>query len=247
MTASPSTRTASAWPVPSRPPSTATSRPPRACSPGSSRGSTGPRRRATGRARTPKRRARTPPVDVGRWRRPTPVTPPWPSSPGSTAPRCSNPCSLTERARPSALVPVRNAFFGGNIAVTGLMTGADIARVLRDEPPGQRYLLPDVCLSEGRFLDGMTVAELPRPVEIVPSDGHSLRLALQSGGAATSPPPGRPLAFLARRRGPRSCAVSSGAAPASARRPAAVGSALRAPTVLWWSSPVGPTSGSRRS
>ncbi len=29
------------------------------------------------------------------------------------------------------LVPVRNAFFGGNIAVTGLMTGVDVARVLR--------------------------------------------------------------------------------------------------------------------
>ncbi len=58
-------------------------------------------------------------------------------------------------------VPVHNGFFGGNIAVTGLMTGVDIARVLRHEPAGQRYLLPDVCLSEGRFLDGMTVAELP--------------------------------------------------------------------------------------
>jgi putative radical SAM enzyme (TIGR03279 family) len=76
------------------------------------------------------------------------------------------------------LVPVPNAFFGGNIAVTGLMTGVDIARVLDHEPVGHRYLLPDVCLSEGRFLDGMTLAELPRPVEVVPSDGYSLRVAL---------------------------------------------------------------------
>jgi putative radical SAM enzyme (TIGR03279 family) len=76
------------------------------------------------------------------------------------------------------LVPVPNTFFGGNIAVTGLMTGSDIARVLRDEPLGTRYLLPDVCLSEGRFLDGMTLAELPLPVEVVASDGYSLRLAL---------------------------------------------------------------------
>jgi NifB/MoaA-like Fe-S oxidoreductase len=79
---------------------------------------------------------------------------------------------LTPRVR---LVPVRNDFFGGNIAVTGLITGADIARVLRDQPSGERYLLPDVCLSEGRFLDGMTVAELPLPVEVIPSDGYSLR------------------------------------------------------------------------
>lgn len=86
------------------------------------------------------------------------------------------------------LVPVHNAFFGGNISVTGLLTGVDIARVLRDEPAGQRYLLPDVCLSEGRFLDGMTVAELPRPVEIVPSDGYSLRVALHGPAVRAIPP-----------------------------------------------------------
>ncbi len=88
---------------------------------------------------------------------------------------------------PVRLIPVHNAFFGGNIAVTGLLTGADIARVLRDEPAGQRYLLPDVCLSEGRFLDGMTVADLPLPVEVIPSDGYSLRLALESPAGRSRP------------------------------------------------------------
>jgi hypothetical protein len=58
------------------------------------------------------------------------------------------------------------------------MVGADLARVLADEPPGHRYLLPDVCLSEGRFLDGTTPAELPRPVEIIATDGIALRAAL---------------------------------------------------------------------
>ncbi len=81
------------------------------------------------------------------------------------------------------VVPVRNDFFGGNIAVTGLMTGPDIARVLQGQPPGTRFLLPDVCLSEGRFLDGSTVADLPLPVEVVASDGYSLRRALHGGGA----------------------------------------------------------------
>jgi putative radical SAM enzyme (TIGR03279 family) len=76
------------------------------------------------------------------------------------------------------VLPVHNAFFGGNIAVTGLLTGTDVAKVLEAEPRGVRYLLPDVCLSEGRFLDGMTVDALPRPVEVVPSDGWSLRQAL---------------------------------------------------------------------
>jgi NifB/MoaA-like Fe-S oxidoreductase len=79
------------------------------------------------------------------------------------------------------LLPVRNEFFGGNTGVSGLMTGADVARVLAGEPDGHRYLLPDVCLSDdGRFLDGHTVAELPRPVEIVATDGISLRRALEA-------------------------------------------------------------------
>jgi putative radical SAM enzyme (TIGR03279 family) len=75
-------------------------------------------------------------------------------------------------------IPVRNEFFGGNIAVTGLLVGADLARVLAAEPVGHRYLLPDVCLSEGRFLDGTRPEELPRPVEIVPTNGVALREAL---------------------------------------------------------------------
>jgi hypothetical protein len=76
------------------------------------------------------------------------------------------------------VLPVRNDFFGGTTAVTGLLVGADLARVLAAEPAGHRYLLPDVCLSEGRFLDGTTPAELPRPVEVVPTDGIALRRAL---------------------------------------------------------------------
>ncbi len=77
------------------------------------------------------------------------------------------------------VLPVRNDFFGGNTAVTGLMVGEDLARVLSSEPPGHRYLLPDVCLSEGRFLDGTTVDDLPRPVEVLATDGIALRRALE--------------------------------------------------------------------
>ena len=79
------------------------------------------------------------------------------------------------------LIVVPNEFFGGNIAVTGLMTGSDVARSLSGEPEGHRYLLPDVCLSEGRFLDGLTPFDLPRAVEIVPTDGLALRRALEVG------------------------------------------------------------------
>ncbi len=76
------------------------------------------------------------------------------------------------------VVAVPNRFFGGNIGVTGLLVGEDVARVLADEPEGQRYLLPDVCLSQGRFLDGTVPADLPRAVEIVPTDGLALRRAI---------------------------------------------------------------------
>jgi putative radical SAM enzyme (TIGR03279 family) len=76
------------------------------------------------------------------------------------------------------LAAVPNHFFGGNIAVTGLMTGSDIAAVLSELPEDRRYLLPDVCLSNGRFLDGMQVSELPQPVEVVATDGRSLLQAL---------------------------------------------------------------------
>jgi putative radical SAM enzyme (TIGR03279 family) len=76
------------------------------------------------------------------------------------------------------VVEVPNEFFGGNIGVTGLMVGEDVARVLGSQPAGHRYLLPDVCLSQGRFLDGVTVSELPRPVEVVATDGLALRRAL---------------------------------------------------------------------
>ena len=76
------------------------------------------------------------------------------------------------------VIAIKNEFFGGNVGVSGLMVGADIARVLAHEPQGVRYLLPDVCLSQGRFLDGTTPADLPRTVEVIPTDGLSLRKAL---------------------------------------------------------------------
>jgi putative radical SAM enzyme (TIGR03279 family) len=87
---------------------------------------------------------------------------------------------LSAHARvPVRLVPVPNRFFGGNIAVTGLLTGDDVAAALEDEPRGDRYLLPDVVLSRDRFLDDRTVEDLPRPIEVVATDGASLVAALR--------------------------------------------------------------------
>ena len=76
------------------------------------------------------------------------------------------------------VIAVENRFFGGTTSVTGLLVGGDVARALAAEPAGHRYLLPDVCLSGDRFLDGTTVEDLPRPVEIIPTDGAALRRAL---------------------------------------------------------------------
>jgi hypothetical protein len=87
-------------------------------------------------------------------------------------------------------VPVANHFFGGNIGVSGLITGTDLIEVLDTQPEGHRYLLPDSCLSEGRFLDDLTLDDLPRSVEVVPTDGLSLRRALEGtlvGAVSGSP------------------------------------------------------------
>ncbi len=91
--------------------------------------------------------------------------------------------ALAEAAgRPVRALPVRNRLFGGNIAVTGLLAGADVAAVLDAEPAGAavRYLLPDVTLSRGVFLDGSAPGDLPRPVEVVGTGGEALVAALRS-------------------------------------------------------------------
>ncbi|MDH3730185.1 MAG: DUF512 domain-containing protein [Acidimicrobiia bacterium] len=59
------------------------------------------------------------------------------------------------------LLPVQNDFFGGNVAVSGLVVGEDLKRALAaDATPAARYLVPDIALSGDRFLDEMTIAEV---------------------------------------------------------------------------------------
>jgi NifB/MoaA-like Fe-S oxidoreductase len=73
---------------------------------------------------------------------------------------------------------VENRFFGGNIGVTGLLTSVDVRDALAAVPREHRVLLPDVVLSRDRFLDGGTLADLPRAVEVVETDGASLVAAV---------------------------------------------------------------------
>ena len=74
---------------------------------------------------------------------------------------------------------VKNNYFGGNTAVTGLLVGEDINIALAGLDSDCEIYLPDVCLSDGRFLDGKTVADLVRPVHVVPTNGHTLRQIIE--------------------------------------------------------------------
>jgi hypothetical protein len=80
------------------------------------------------------------------------------------------------------VLEVENLYFGGNTAVAGLMTFEDIERVLSDDNGSHLYLLPDVCLNDGVFLDGGTLDGLVQKfdVEVLPTSGRSLRDRLES-------------------------------------------------------------------
>ncbi len=70
------------------------------------------------------------------------------------------------------VLEVRNDFFGGNVAVAGLLVGGDVVTSLRaDTAPASRYLLPNTAVPGGRFLDDVDVAELASvtttPIDVV--------------------------------------------------------------------------------
>jgi len=108
---------------------------------------------------------------------------------GEYGARVLAPLVSSDRYSHVRIVPVTNEFFGGNIGVAGLLTGADLASALAGQPEGHRYLLPDSCLSEGRFLDDLTPGDLPRPVEVVPANGMALRRAIEDPTASPAPSP----------------------------------------------------------
>jgi putative radical SAM enzyme (TIGR03279 family) len=83
------------------------------------------------------------------------------------------------------ILDVPAAFFGGNISVAGLLTGSDIEMAIRTHGGLGRYVIPDVCLHEDRFLDGMVVTDLPGWVEVVEASGGALRDLLESSRQMT--------------------------------------------------------------
>jgi len=59
------------------------------------------------------------------------------------------------------VLPVRNAFFGGNVSVTGLLTGADLVPAIAALPEATVALVPDIVVNaDGLLLDDLPVAEL---------------------------------------------------------------------------------------
>lgn len=70
------------------------------------------------------------------------------------------------------VLPVRNDFFGGNVAVAGLLVGADVSAALADDDaPARRYLIPNTAVPGGRFLDDLPVGDVAKatsvPVSVV--------------------------------------------------------------------------------
>lgn len=75
--------------------------------------------------------------------------------------------------------PVVNEFFGPTITVTGLLTGQDIVRALRDKPLGKCLFMSNTMLRdrEDTFLDDMTLGELSKQLKVkcrpLDPDGYS--------------------------------------------------------------------------
>ncbi|MCR4959957.1 MAG: DUF512 domain-containing protein [Lachnospiraceae bacterium] len=83
---------------------------------------------------------------------------------------------------------IRNDFFGETITVTGLLTGQDIVKQLRERGCKKRVLLPQNTMKadEEIFLDDMTLSEfketLQVKVDIVKSSGRDLFLKMLKDG-----------------------------------------------------------------
>lgn len=76
--------------------------------------------------------------------------------------------------------PIRNDFFGENITVSGLITGQDLMKQLKDEDLGEKVLIPCNMLKIGEpvFLDDFTVSDVEKTLQvglnIVKSSGQDL-------------------------------------------------------------------------
>ena len=76
------------------------------------------------------------------------------------------------------LLPVPNTFFGGNVAVAGLITGEDVKTTIAADGEAALYLIPDVALQGDRFLDDVALDDVASatsvPVRAVPATALGL-------------------------------------------------------------------------
>ncbi len=78
------------------------------------------------------------------------------------------------------LYPIVNDFFGHDITVTGLITGGDIIKQLKDKETSNNLLIPSCMLKHGEtvFLDDVTVEDIEKElslnITIVECDGYDL-------------------------------------------------------------------------
>ncbi len=83
------------------------------------------------------------------------------------------------------LLPVPNTFFGGNIAVAGLIVGEDVRRALAaDSGPAGLYLLPDVALQGDVFLDNVPLHDVSEAAKAPVLAVEATAAGLLEGAAA---------------------------------------------------------------
>ena len=63
---------------------------------------------------------------------------------------------------------IENKFFGSRVTVTGLLTGCDLLRGLKDIPPGSRVIIPEVMLKkdEDVFLDNLKLIDIAEELQL---------------------------------------------------------------------------------
>jgi NifB/MoaA-like Fe-S oxidoreductase len=82
------------------------------------------------------------------------------------------------------VLAVANDFFGGNVSVTGLLTGADLVTAISGSE-ADVFLVPDIVVNaDGLLLDDIAVAELPartgKDVRLLSCDARGLLAALRA-------------------------------------------------------------------
>ncbi|MHB1016822.1 MAG: DUF512 domain-containing protein [Coriobacteriia bacterium] len=82
-----------------------------------------------------------------------------------------------------AVLPVENRLFGGNVSVTGLLSGRDITEAVAADGAAGTYLVPEVVVnSDGLLLDNVPASSLGElsggDVRLIGSDGAALARAL---------------------------------------------------------------------